>query len=615
MAVRWLNPSAFVRDPLFMFGSQDSYTIFTPLYAGLISLLGVEKAALWGTLAEGALFVSACWMLCRALPLKTGRYLVFLLLVSTQLVYCVNQYNYFGSLRISEPFMTARNLSVAVALMGLSFAFQGKKAHSWLLALLATAFHPLMGGWFLLLLLVWSLNLRTRTVWLLGIAVVSVLAGLAISDTGIFTTMSPEWAHYVRLNSGIVFPHLQEQQRLSLYVAGYAMLYFAGRFGAPTLRDWYRRILAISFSANLLFWFSGTYAPSALIMQLQLWRVNWLALIFAVIAIVDLARRAWLGGRTRRLISLSIGTVFLLWPWGSVPLLLMCGSFPARSLRFARLLLRRYHERFWQGMKIVEVILLVLWVGYILAAAGIVGREFSGASPGGEAVSGAIPSLRHVSTKDLLMGIGFTGGSGLVALTAWLLLSTRLRAVAIVGTLVLTLVVTPWAWDVQAARDREGDYQEYREFEKIIKPGDTVYWRQRPLAVYQSLRTANYVSTVSAIGLVFSEERTKEVTRRLQRVALAGEDERLIASSLSERDKAIAAHRRRGDEEFKPDELMTYEVEDLSRPGLAYLCGDPELDYVIHDQSFPELVVATERDSIGEGESWYLYDCRDLRTQ
>jgi len=615
MALRWLTPSAFVRDPWFMFGSQDSYTIFSPLYAGLISLIGVEKAALLGTLAEGMLFVVACWILCRALPLKTGRYLVFLLLVSTQLVYCVNQYNYFASLRVSEPFITARNLSVALSLMGLGLAFLERKAFSWLLTLLAMAFHPLMGGWLMLLLVVWFLNLRTRTVWLLCIFGVYVLASLAFSDVGIFKIMSEQWAQYVRINSGVVFPHIEQQQRLGLYIAGYCLLHFAGRFGLPMLRQWYKWVLAISFSATLLFWFCSTHAPSALIMQLQLWRANWLALIFAVIAIVDLAKRAWLGGNPRRLISVTAGTIFLFSPLEAAPILLLCGSFPCQSLRFSQFILRRYDHRFWQALKVLLAVMLVLWLFYLLGIIDKTGMELVKVGADTKKLDSATNPFLNLSAFNILMGSAYTGANGLVPLLVWMLLATRFRPLVLAGVIVLTLVVVPFAWNTQLSRDNKLNYQIYKQFKTQVKRGEVVYWQQRPLAVYLSLQTANYVSKVHVIGIVFSEEKTREVARRLQRVALAGEDAKLITASLSGRNKAMIAYRHQKDEDFDPELLHTYEVKELSQPGLEYLCKDPELDYVIHEQLFPELVLAMEKDEIGEKKTWYLYGCRDVRNK
>jgi len=615
MALHWDNPTAFAHDPWFMFGSQDRYTIFSPLYAGLISLLGVEKAALWGTVAEGMLYVISCWILCRALPLKTGKYLVFLLLVSTQVVYCANNHSYFGPLRISETFITSRNLAITLSLISLSAMFNGKKSLAFGGAFLSMAFHPLMGGWILLLLLVFVMNLSTRTVWLLCIFGVYIVGGFAFFNIGIFKLMTADWAQHVRNTSGIVFPKVEEQQYLGFYIAGYSLLHFAGHFGMTMLRQWYKWIMAISFSATLLFWFCSTHAPSALIMQLQLWRANWLALIFVIIAIIDLAGRAWMGGNPRRLISLTLGMIFLFTSWGTLPFFMVCGSFPVQSLRFARFLLHRYHKYFWQGLKVVLVVLLALWLGEVFLLANIVGKTFSTIGTGVRSFNGTISSLQNISMKDIkyiLMGIGFTGGKGGLALTMWILLASRFRTLTAVGVLILTLIVAPGMWDTQALRDNKFSFLDYKKFKMLIKPGDTVYWQQRPLTVYFSLHTANYVSNLSLVGLVFSEAKTKEVVRRLQRIALAGANEELIFSSLSGRDKAIRAHYQKYDY-FDPDKLDTYRVKELSRPGLEFLCSDPQLGYVIHEQLFPGLALATEKDEIGEKKTWYLYGCRDLR--
>ena len=44
-ALAHLKPDLLSNDIFLRFGSQDNYTLFSPLYAAVISLLGVEPAA------------------------------------------------------------------------------------------------------------------------------------------------------------------------------------------------------------------------------------------------------------------------------------------------------------------------------------------------------------------------------------------------------------------------------------------------------------------------------------------------------------------------------------------------------------------------------------------
>ena len=66
MAVRSLTPSAYARDPWFAYGSQDEWSVFSPLYAIILSQCGVESGAMLTTIVGGLLFVAASIMLARA---------------------------------------------------------------------------------------------------------------------------------------------------------------------------------------------------------------------------------------------------------------------------------------------------------------------------------------------------------------------------------------------------------------------------------------------------------------------------------------------------------------------------------------------------------------------
>ena len=55
-ALSRLNPAVYSNDIFFRFGSQDSYTIFTSIYASLINRVGLDAAASMLTLASTALY-------------------------------------------------------------------------------------------------------------------------------------------------------------------------------------------------------------------------------------------------------------------------------------------------------------------------------------------------------------------------------------------------------------------------------------------------------------------------------------------------------------------------------------------------------------------------------
>jgi hypothetical protein len=65
-ALARLHPGSLSGDVFLKFGSQDGFTIFSPLYAAASRMLGVEFAAATLTLALQGALLAAAWILARA---------------------------------------------------------------------------------------------------------------------------------------------------------------------------------------------------------------------------------------------------------------------------------------------------------------------------------------------------------------------------------------------------------------------------------------------------------------------------------------------------------------------------------------------------------------------
>lgn len=62
-ALNFLHPQNYAGDVYFLFGSQDDYTLFSPLYAALIALIGLGSAALLIAFFGALLWCYAAWRL------------------------------------------------------------------------------------------------------------------------------------------------------------------------------------------------------------------------------------------------------------------------------------------------------------------------------------------------------------------------------------------------------------------------------------------------------------------------------------------------------------------------------------------------------------------------
>lgn len=147
-AVHFVHPERFVGDVSFMYGNQDSFTIFSPLYVACINLFGVSNAALLLCFLSQLLFAGAISYLIYSWFNKFHCQKIFF----PFLILFFALYR-FGELRsiiypfnFVEPYVVPRTFSVALALFGLgSFFSDKKKALAFIL--LGSLFNPLMAGW------------------------------------------------------------------------------------------------------------------------------------------------------------------------------------------------------------------------------------------------------------------------------------------------------------------------------------------------------------------------------------------------------------------------------------------------------------------------------------
>ncbi|MBI2308631.1 MAG: hypothetical protein HYU78_15190 [Rhodocyclales bacterium] len=608
MAVRWLDPTSFSRDPWFMFGSQDSFTLFSPIYGTAISAFGINAAAKWGTLLAGLSYVAASWLFSRVLPLGRWRDLVFLLLVSVQLVYCVNDFGPVETLRVSESFITSRQIAVSLAMVAFAAFVSRRQGMAAVLFAAAMVFHPLIAMWVGLA----AIGTLFRFCSLLVLAAVgaATLVGLSVAGVGIFRPLAGEWGALVRETARVVFVQPEGFHRLDFALACYAVLLAGSRWGQVGLQPWYRVVLVVSATAYAVNWICSAFFPAAIIMQAQLWRGNWFALVIAVIAGVDLALRFGSADRLVRHTGLAATSLLFLSPWAGAWAVLLAACSPRRFLIALQTFLSV------EGEVAIRVFRFGSWI--LLALAGI------DAVLQIEAVGSNLWRVGDASNDlaDFGRSLLFTGGYGLCALAVWWAASrSRLAWPAMVVALVL-VATGLWQWGARVPIGRQFDETYWsgnavgtQLFAEHVRPGDVVYWQRHPERVWFGLRTASYVSNTQAVGIVFSEKMALEVAKRLGRVALAGTSEPVLFGSAANREEAVKL---RNSEDGQPivklNDLHSYEAGSLTLDGLRFICGDRELDFVIHDKLFPDYVLASWSETVGPGlRRWNLYDCRSFR--
>src|SRR5882757_2402502 len=138
-ALARLHPDSLAEDVFLKFGSQDGFTIFSPIYAAASRWLGVELAGAALTLVLQWALLAGAWILARAvMPLWVTMFGVAVLIAVP---------GDYGSDRIFtciEPFLTPRMAAEALVLGSLAAALRQRTALAVSLGIAAVLIHPIM---------------------------------------------------------------------------------------------------------------------------------------------------------------------------------------------------------------------------------------------------------------------------------------------------------------------------------------------------------------------------------------------------------------------------------------------------------------------------------------
>ena len=155
--VNSLHPERFMNDVPFMFGNQDAFSLFSPVIVLFFKLFGINVGGMVATfvlqLALGCAVIGFVYKWLRIFGLKAWAIPVTIIMFA---LLADKEYGPSGFyLPMFEPFLVARLPSEIFVVVGLAFLFNQNRFFSLVFFLLASAMHPLMGGWTLPLWLIY----------------------------------------------------------------------------------------------------------------------------------------------------------------------------------------------------------------------------------------------------------------------------------------------------------------------------------------------------------------------------------------------------------------------------------------------------------------------------
>jgi hypothetical protein len=561
-AVARADPSAFRNDLFFAFGSQDDFTVFSRPHAWLAGWLGLERAALLLLAGAHLLWALAAYAIARQWLGGRALWICLALLFALP-----RHYGAMDVFHFAEGFLTARSWAEPLVLASVAAGLAGRKSLSVALIVAAAALHPIMAAAGALFLLIFLGGPRVAA----AVALAGTAAWLALPAPRV---MDPEWLAIVLGRAPFLTFERWTWGELGEPLVWIGILLVAAKIGPLRIRGACRALAAVGL-VGLLLGAAATLTHATLLLQTQPWRVLWLTKVLGLVALTVLFAERWRGSRTDRWLLIGlVAAVFTAETAGgpaAIAIALIVGRLGEEGLR-------SIHLPDWFPVAGTIAIGVVA-----LQSALVILQQFQHVAD------------KAVAIQQLGMPVGdfasFFGGplAVLLPLAMWWLLrlaNRHERIAAGVAAAVLAIAALGWRLDDDPTHRQMFGPAPPRPFGEAIPRNATVYWSGNFLYAWFLLRQGNYASPQQAVGVVFSRQTAIEARRRLDRLAAIGAPEALLAATLSGPRPAGS----------------------LGNEGLAWLCADPLLDFVILRQRIVD--GAPEWQDPATGIRWHLHRCR-----
>ena len=495
-ALARLTPTSLGQDLFLRFGSQDRYTIFSPLFAAASRLLGVEAAAATLTfLLQMALF-GCGWLLARAV--MPARLALFGLAV---LVAVPGDYGTERIFTCVEPFLTPRMAAEALVLASLAAVLTTRTRLALALMVLATLLHPIMASAGIAALLCLYVAIPNPRLALKLLAVAAAVVAMLATPLGAWSRFDPAWLRLVMDRSPYLFLstwQIDDWSRAAVTLATLGVGLVA--LTSERARALCQAALLTTVGGLVLTFIACDELHLVLLTQLQPWRWQWLGTAAAALVLPLVVSTCWRQGVSGRTTVLLLAAA---WIFGSNAYALAA----ALAAVGASVLLRRLapNEARW-----------VLWGACGMLALALIWRvasnlEFTDA---------------HYFDADIplwlrrAMSVAHDGSAPIaaVALVWWLTNSMHRRAgLKLLAVLAAAgcIALAPQTWARWTARQfppqRVAQFAPLRE---RIPAGADVFWPESPVAAWLLLDRPNYLSVLQTSGMVFSRDTAMEVQRR-----------------------------------------------------------------------------------------------------
>ena len=286
------HPNLF-KDLYLQNASQDSYTIFSSLYAPCIGLIGLRNAALTLTLVFKILFFAASWVLARRLFDGPCAFLAVALLILIP-----GTYGAFGVFQYAEDWLTARSAAEALVVTAIACSLCGLRLSGLLIACGAMLLHPLMALPGLLWLVCLWLPFRLSALGAAaGILLVLAIASIASWEPLIahrFVVMDAAWLEVVRERSQFLLLQFWRANDWSLNARPFLSLSLSVlAIDDARVRKVGATAILVGAAGLTLALIASLVGPVSILLQGQAWRWVWVTSFAGVLLLAPTLRALW----------------------------------------------------------------------------------------------------------------------------------------------------------------------------------------------------------------------------------------------------------------------------------------------------------------------------------
>jgi hypothetical protein len=586
LALARLYPASLAHDVILRFGSQDSYTVFSPIYAAAIRALDLEPAAALLTFLGQLAYFAAAWALARRVMSARQALLAVGLLIALPSDYGARQD--FGYI---EGFLTPRQVGEALVLAGLAAALGGRRILCGVCLCAGMLLHPIMAfAGFVMLFCLYLAVPRPRLALALGSTALGVsLAIVLLFPVGSLRAFDATWLDIIDSFGYLFMFQWTARDWAHLCVPTAVLVMGALQSTTPLVRKLCSAALVMAGAGILATLIFCDLLHVVLITQMQPWRCLWLAQVIAVLLLPLIVPDCWRSGSLGRAGVFLLFSAFELRGLSAAPGIVLgavaCVASAGRvtNTRYTRLIL------FGCGALLIVATLISLLPHAL------------GSTSDRDVLPLAERLVRWLNRwagdgllYSLILGVAFWIGERRAPSTDAFLLT---------AAAVFVCVLSPAGWRswtthhyTPALRDR------YAQWRALIPEEAEVFWTTSPVGAWYLLQRPDYWAPAQASGDIFSREKAIETRRRgklvLAALEAAGQRHPPDPDPRSEWHRPID---QTGAE--NPDELA-----------MAAVCSDPQLSFVVSridlgPTSYPQIMP----DPGDPDHRLRLYRCADVR--